>query len=110
MDITESFRRILEEKQAITHRFFAVAQSRSQEPHLVSPERDWADQQVDLASLPQTSNAVLALYEEFTSDLLQTLRELHGPEWDPELHEQWRGAITSAGRSLFTPAQELVES
>jgi hypothetical protein len=91
MDIKESLRRVLEQKQAVTHRFFAVALSGRHEVYFVEQEK-WG--------------AVLAIYAQFTNDLLQTLREFHGADWNPELMEQWREAIECVGRAISAGHQE----
>jgi len=92
MDIQESLRCILEQKQAVTHRFFTVALS-GQEAYflLVASERE----------TPPTSIAPRMIYKQFTQDLLQTLQEFHGPEWNAELREQWKVAIERVGRIIL---------
>ena len=91
MDIKESLRRILDQKQAVTQRFFTVALSGRHEVYFVE-QGQWG--------------AVLAIYAQFTNDLLQTLREFHGADWDPELMEQWREAIEHVGRGISAGHQE----
>jgi hypothetical protein len=91
MDIKESLRRILEQKQAVTHRFFAVALSGRHEVYIVEQDK-W--------------RALLAIYAQFSDDLLQTLREFHGPDWDPALMEQWREAIERVGRAISAGHRE----
>jgi hypothetical protein len=91
MDIQESLRRILEQKKAVTQLFFAVALSGRHEGCFVGQE-EWG--------------VLLAIYAQFTNDLLQTLREFHGADWNPELMAQWRTAIECVGRTIFAGHQE----
>jgi hypothetical protein len=91
MDIKESLRRILDQKQAVTQRFFTVALSGRHEVYFVE-QGQWG--------------AVLAIYAQFTNDLLQTLLEFHGADWNPELMEQWREAIERVGRAISAGHQE----
>jgi hypothetical protein len=110
MDINESFRRILEQKQAVTHRFFAVALNGCPEAHLVFRGIDWGGQSVELSSTPPTVSAPLALYSQFANDLLRTLREFHGADWNPELMEQWKMAIECVGVAIFAAYQQSVQN
>jgi hypothetical protein len=52
--------------------------------------------------------APLAIYAQFTSDLLRTLHEFHGADWNPELMQQWKTAIERVGRIIFSAHQEAV--
>jgi hypothetical protein len=53
--------------------------------------------------------APLAMYAQFTDDLLRTLCEFHGADWDSELMEQWKMTIERVGRVLFAAYQESVQ-
>jgi len=50
------------------------------------------------------------MYAQFTSDLLRTLREFHGADWNPELMEQWKLAIERVGQAIFAAYQKSVPS
>jgi len=109
MDIHDSFRRILEQKQAVTHLFFTVALGGCHEARLVIWGADWAGPLLKLSSSAQMLCAPLALYAQFANDLLQALREFHGADWTPELMEQWQKAIEHVGRAIFASCQESVQ-
>jgi hypothetical protein len=108
VDIHESFHRILEQKQAMTHLFFTVALGGCHEAHLIIWGTEGAGQPVEFASPPQILCAPLAMYAQFTNDLLRALHEFHGADWNPELMEQWRMAIERVGRAIFSAFQESV--
>ncbi len=92
MDIQESLRRILEQKQAVTQRFFTVALSGHEACFvLLASERE----------MSPTSIAPRVIYEQFTQDLLRTLQEFHGPEWNAELLQQWQVAIERVGQAIL---------
>jgi hypothetical protein len=91
MDITESLRRILEQKKAVTQRFFSVALGCGRETYFVFV----GSEAESGSSGPRT------IYEQFTHDLLQTLQEFHGSDWNAELREQWRMAIECVGRAIL---------
>ena len=101
MDINESFRRILEQKQAVTHRFFAVALGGGHETRFVFWGTEEVRVSVEFSSAPGTLKSPLALYAQFTDDLLRTLQEFHGADWNGELMEQWRIAIERVGHTIF---------
>ncbi len=100
MDIRESFHRILEQKQAVTQQFFTVALGGSHEACLIF----WGAE----GASPQSLCAPPGIYAQFTSDLLRTLREFHGADWNAELMEQWKTAIERAGQAIFAAYQEAV--
>jgi hypothetical protein len=100
MDIEESFHRILEQKQAVTHLFFTLALDNGHEGRLIF----WGAE----GASPQALCAPLAIYKQFTNDLLRTLREFHGTDWNAELMEQWKTAIERVGCSIFAAYQEAV--
>ena len=52
MDIQESFHRILEQKQAVTHLFFTVALGDGHEAHLIFSRTEGAGQSVEISSPP----------------------------------------------------------
>ncbi len=109
MDIQESFRRILEQKQAVTHLFFAVALSGCQEAHFVCQGTDWAGQSLEFSSSSQAFCVPLTLYAQFANDLLQALRDFHGPDWTPDLMQQWRMAIERVGRAICSSSQDTAQ-
>ncbi len=100
MDINESFHRILEQKQAVTQLFFTVALGGNHEARLLF----WGTE----GASPQIVCAPLAIYAQFTNDLLWTLREFHGADWNAELMEQWKMAIERVGQAVFAAYQEAV--
>jgi hypothetical protein len=130
MDIKESLRRILEQKQAVTHRFFTIALTGRHEGRLVFGGADRAGQSAEFSTSPQEDvyhdtwsysveglirnspgsqygklGLPLAIYAQFTNDLLRTLREFHGADWDPELMEKWTAAIERVGQAIFAGYQ-----
>jgi hypothetical protein len=109
MDIQESFHRILEQKQAVTHLFYTVALGGCPEVRLLFWGTEGAGHPVELASSPQMLCAPLAMYAQFTNDLLRTLLEFHGADWNLELMEQWRTTIERAGQTVFAAYQESVQ-
>jgi hypothetical protein len=110
MDIQESFHRILEQKQAVTHLFFSVALGGCHEARLIFWGTEGAGHSVEFSSAPQTLIAPLAMYTQFTNDLLRALREFHGADWNAELMEQWRMAIERVGRAIFAAYEESVQN
>jgi hypothetical protein len=106
MDIQDSFRLILERRQAVTHRFFSVALGGGHEARLVAGTVDGTGPSAEFSGLPQAWSAPLAIYAQFTNDLLRTLREFHGADWNPQLREQWRVAIERVGHGLFAACRE----
>jgi hypothetical protein len=108
MDIKESFHRILEQKQAVTNLFFTVALGSGHEARLFIWGTEGAGRPVESSGPPQSLCAPLAIYAQFTNDLLQALREFHGADWNPELMEQWRTAIEGVGRVVFAACREAV--
>jgi hypothetical protein len=108
MDIRESFHRILEQKQAVTHLFFTVALGGCHEAHWIIWGTDGAGPSVEFSSSSHTLCAPLAIYAQFTNDLLRALCEFHGADWNPELMEQWKMAIERVGRAIFAAYQESV--
>jgi hypothetical protein len=109
MDIQESFHRILEQKQAVTHLFFTVALGGCPEARLIFWGTEGAGHSVEFSSSPQMLCSPLAMYAQFTNDLLRTLCEFHGADWNSELMEQWKMAIERVGRVPFAAYQESVQ-
>jgi hypothetical protein len=110
MDIQESFHRILEQKQAVTHLFFTVALGGCPELRLIFWGTEGAGHSGEFSGSPQLLCAPLAIYAQFTNDLLRTLREFHGADWNPELMEQWRMAIERVGQAVFAACQKSVQN
>jgi hypothetical protein len=110
MDIKESFCRILEQKQAVTHRFFAVARGSGHETRFVFWRTEEAGVSAESSSAPRNLKTPLELYAHFTNDLLRTLQEFHGADWNGELMEQWRLAIERVGHAIFTAREKADKS
>ncbi|HZV07611.1 MAG TPA: hypothetical protein VE999_21170 [Gemmataceae bacterium] len=110
MDIQESFHRILEQRHAVSRSFFTGALSGCPEVRLIFWGTEGAGPPVEPSSSPQMLCAPLAMYAQFTSDLLRTLREFHGADWNPELMEQWKLAIERVGQAIFAAYQKSVPS
>ena len=101
MDIQESLRRILEQKQAVTQHFFTVALGTTHEACFVFMGAEAEQSSIRPANLLQAVSAPRTIYEQFTQDLLQTLQEFHGSDWNAELRDQWRAAIEFVGRAIL---------
>jgi hypothetical protein len=101
MDIQESLRRILEQKQAVTHRFFTVALGGGPDGYFVFVGAETDPQPRRPTYVPLTGSAPRTIYEQFTQDLLRTLQEFHGAEWNAELMTQWQKAIEHVGRAIL---------
>ncbi len=108
MDIKESFHRILEQKQAVTHLFFTVALGSGHEARLLIWETEGAGCSVESTDPPQWLCPPFTIYAQFTNDLLQALREFHGADWNQELMEQWRMTIERVGQIIFSACREAV--
>jgi hypothetical protein len=108
MDIQESFHRILEQKQAVSHLFFTVALGGCHETRSIFWGTEGAGHSGGFSSSPQMLCAPLAMYAQFTNDLLRALREFHGTDWNAELMEQWRMAIERVGQAIFAAYRESV--
>jgi hypothetical protein len=93
----------------VTHLFFTVALGSCHEARLFFFGNDGAGHSLDFSSSSLTGCAPSAMYAQFTNDLLLTLGEFHGADWNPELMEQWRRAIERVGRITLAACQESVE-
>jgi hypothetical protein len=106
MDIQESFHRILEQKHAMDRSFFTLALSSCHEACLLLWGKEGGGHSGEVSSPPPMVCAPLAMYAQFTSDLLRALCEFHGADWNAELMEQWRMAIERVGQAIFAPFQK----
>jgi hypothetical protein len=110
MDIEESFHRILEQKHAVSRLFFTLALGGCHEACLILWGKEGAGHSGELSSSPQMVCAPLAIYTQFTNDLLRALREFHGADWNAELMEQWKTAIERVGQAIFAACQKSVQN